>query len=320
MNKTDKKTAARKLIGAIIFILLLLVILLLLSYWFYPQKSENVTMQEVKPNGILAEPDNTLDVLLFGDSEAYTAFSPVQMWKEQGFSSFVGASSSQYISLTESFVRQSLEHQKPKVVILETNAFYRKIRSDNAFITRIENMFSIIQYHNRWKNMFPIQFDVGNNYTWKDDLKGYKYAKLTTKGSNDKYMIKTKKKKPIPKTNARYVKQITDYCHSKGVKVLFVSTPSSRNWNYERHNAVQELAKQVGADYLDMNLLELGIDWHTDTADAGDHLNFRGAKKVCKYLGKYLKDTYHLEDKRKDAAYQSWNDLIDKYERLTTEE
>ena len=143
-NKIDKKLAIKKMIGAVIFILLLALVLLLISYFFAPQKDKSITMQDVKPNGILAEKDQTIDVILFGDSEAYTAFSPIQMWRDNGFPSFVCASSSQYISLTESFVHQSLEHQSPKVIILETNAFYRKMRSDNAFITRIENMFSVL--------------------------------------------------------------------------------------------------------------------------------------------------------------------------------
>ena len=320
MDKKKVKPVVQKIIGSIIFILLLALVLLLLSYWFAPSKSEDITMQDVKPNGVLAEPDQTLDVLLFGDSEAYTAFSPVQMWKEQGFPSFVCASSSQYISLTESFVHQSLDHQSPKVVILETNAFYRKMRSDNALITRLENMFSILQFHNRWKTMSPLRLDKNVSYNGKDDMKGYKYAKLTTKGKNKEYMVKTDEIEPIQKKNTQYIERIVQYCHDKGVKVLFVSTPSSKNWNYKRHNAVAALAKKTGADYLDLNLEKsIQIDWQTDTADAGDHLNFRGTKKVCSFLGEYLYKTYQLEDKRNDPAYSEWNNLIDKYERLTAE-
>ncbi|MBQ3431317.1 MAG: hypothetical protein IJG23_00880 [Clostridia bacterium] len=315
----DKKVVFRKLAGAAIFILLLALVLLLLSYWFYPQQSEDITMQDVKPNGLLAEEDNTIDVILFGDSEAYTAFSPIQMWRDEGFPSFVCASSSQYISLTESFVHQALEHQKPKLVVLETYAFYRKMRSDNAFITRIENMFSIIQYHNRWKIISPIKMKSAD-YTWKDDMKGYKYAKMTTKGQNKQHMIPTDKIKPIPETNAKYVERIVEYCKQKGVQVLFISTPSTKNWTYEKHNAVVQLAEKTGVDYLDLNLQkEIKIDWHTDTADAGDHLNFRGAKKVNAFLGKYLAETYHLEDKRNDPAYAEWNALIPKFEFLTSE-
>lgn len=318
-TKPQAKTVAKKSIGAVIFILLLATIMLLLSHWFYPQKSEDLTMQDVKPNGVLAEPDNTLDVIFFGDSEAYTAFAPVQMWEESGVPSFVCASSSQYLSLTESFVHQALEHQQPKVVILETNAFYRKIRSDNAFITRIENMFSILQYHNRWKTISPIQFTGTDSYQWKDDMKGYKYAKMTTKGNNKKYMKKTKEQEPISEVNQQYVKNIVDYCHKKGVQVLFVSAPSSKNWKTERHNAVAALAQQTGARYLDLNKQDLNIDWHTDTADAGDHLNFRGAKKVSSFMAQYLADTYALQDKREDAAYSEWNTLVEKYEYLTAE-
>lgn len=317
--KAQVKTATKKIIGAIIFILLLALILLLLSRLFYPQKGEDLTMQDVKPNGVLAEPDDTLDVLFFGDSEAYTAFSPVQMWKEQGFPSFVCASSSQYISLTESFVHQSLEHQNPKVVILETNAFYRKMHSNNAFITRVENMFSVLQFHNRWKIMCPIKFQCLATRSWQDDMKGYKYAKMTTKGRNHEYMIETDEIFPIPELNASYVERIVEYCHEQGVEVLFISTPSYKNWNYEKHNAVVQLAEQTGADYLDLNLEDIGIDWHTDTADAGDHLNFRGTKKVCAFLGEYLADTYQLQNKRDNPVYAPWNELIEKYEKLTAE-
>ena len=35
---------------------------------------------------------------------------------------------------------------------------------------------------------------------------------------------------------------------------------------------------------------EIGIDYNTDTYDAGLHLNLSGAEKLSKYFGKYLTD------------------------------
>ena len=298
------------------FILVLLLILLLLSYAFKPKNASENHLGDVKPNGLLAEPENTIDVLFFGDSEAYTSLSPIQMWSNAGFTSFVCASSSQYISLTQSFVEQSLEHQKPKVVVLETNAFYRKMRSDNAFMTRLENMFSIIQYHNRWKSMLPIKFN-SVSYTWKDDAKGFKYSKITTKGKTKNYMKKTDKVFQMPALNAAVVKEIVAYCNENNVKVLFLSTPSSKNWNYAKHNAVSLLARECGAEYLDLNLEKsIRIDWKTDTADAGDHLNYKGAHKVGDFLGPYLSKAYLLKNKKNDSAFESWNEIAEQYRTL----
>ena len=42
-------------------------------------------------NGIFGEPGHSLDAIFIGDSEAYSSFSPLQMWEEHGFTSYVSA-------------------------------------------------------------------------------------------------------------------------------------------------------------------------------------------------------------------------------------
>ncbi|MCR4924847.1 MAG: hypothetical protein K5917_01005 [Clostridiales bacterium] len=311
-----KQIIIKKGIKAISFVITLLLVLLLLSLFFRPKESENFKANDIKPLGVLAEAENSLDVLFFGDSEAYTSFSPISFWDKEGFSSFVCASSAQYLSLTKSFVEQALENQSPKVVVIETNAFFRKIRSENSFWTRFENLFSILEYHNRWKNFIPLKIEA-TPYSWKDDLKGYKIYKMAVKCKCKDYMQKTDQIESIPETNIQYVKDIVNYCKDKNIEVLFVSTPSIKNWNYERHNAVENLAKEVGADYLDLNLQEsIKINWKTDTADAGDHLNFKGAEKVSTFIAPYLAEKYNLENKKGNSEFEEWNKLVSKYQMI----
>ena len=71
-----------------------------------------------------------------------------------------------------------------------------------------------------------------------------------------------------------------------------ISVPSPDNWSYQKHNAVENYARENDVTYLDLNLSveELGIDWTADTTDRGDHLSFTGARKVTDYLGDYLSE------------------------------
>ena len=58
---------------------------------------------------------------------------------------------------------------------------------------------------------------------------------------------------------------------------------------------------------VDGNLEKIGIDWHTDSPDGGDHMNPRGAAKVTAWIGDYLRRNYDLPDRREDPAYENWN-------------
>ena len=105
---------------------------------------------------------------------------------------------------------------------------------------------------------------------------------------------------------------ILAFCREQGAQLVLFSSPSTANWDYLRHNAVAQFAKELGVEYIDMNLMtqEIPIDWETDTRDRGDHLNHDGAEKVSLWLGSYLADTGLFEDKRTWEAYTAWNDCL----------
>ena len=45
---------------------------------------------------------------------------------------------------------------------------------------------------------------------------------------------------------------------------------------------------------------EIGIDYQTDTYDAGLHLNLAGAEKLSRYFGKIIQEKFSLSDRRND--------------------
>ena len=114
------------------------------------------------------------------------------------------------------------------------------------------------------------------------------------------------------------MEEIKSFCDENGAKLLLLSAPSTANWNYSRHNGIQNLADEIGCEYIDLNLMndKLKIDWNTDTHDKGDHLNHSGAVKVTRYISEFLSETELLTDHRTDAEYAKWNNSLKNYESV----
>lgn len=117
----------------------------------------------------------------------------------------------------------------------------------------------------------------------------------------------------IPISNIEWLKKIKDECEAKGIELLLVNIPmivspaeKSNAWSKLRSNEVRKLCETMDISFWDMQYdIELGINWSTDTRDAGWHLNLLGAIKVSKALGEYL-EKYDLSKSR----ITSWeNDL-----------
>lgn len=308
---------AKRILAFFLFAVFLIAILLAASFVFMPKNNmSEFGMEEAQANGILGEKENTIDVLVLGDSESYSAITPMQIWKDAGYTAYVCGTSAQSLNYTSVLLRRAFEKQQPKVVILETNAIYRKISSNQAVGTELANYFSVFQYHNRWKSLGLHDFTGKAKFTWTDDYKGYRYRTKVDPARQKEYMKPTDKAAGIPNLNIQYVREMKQFCDENGSRLVLVSTPSTVNWNFQRHNGIQKLANDIGCEYMDLNLMNdrIQIDWSKDTRDKGDHLNHFGAVKVSRFLSEYLKETGLLTDHREDPAYAKWNDSLKKYE------
>ena len=112
---------------------------------------------------------------------------------------------------------------------------------------------------------------------------------------------------PLSRQNRKYLQKIADLCREQNAQLILFSVPSPTNWTVRRHNTVGDTAQELGVPYLDGNLVDLGIDWDTDSYDGGDHLNYYGAAKVTGWLGTYLGENASLTDCREDPDYVQWN-------------
>lgn len=257
---------------------------------------------------ILREKENTIDIVVVGDSLSYSSVSPMELWKEHGITTYVCGQPGQKIQETYHMLETAFANQSPKLVILETNTMFRGAKSlefkniKDTLEEMMINYFTVLRAHDIWKN-----FVVDTDYA-EENYKGFTFRCGVKAYKKGEYMQKTDRKAEMPDTVVFYMQQIVELCEKNNAKLLLLGTPSPVNYNYGRHNSIAAYAKEKNLDYLDMNLItkEIGINWKTDSLDRGDHLNLSGAGKVTKYLGKYLEQKYTLPDHRNEKAYDSW--------------
>ncbi|MDO4961526.1 MAG: SGNH/GDSL hydrolase family protein [Eubacteriales bacterium] len=119
-----------------------------------------------------------------------------------------------------------------------------------------------------------------------------------------------------------YLERLISDCRARGIKVLLTYLPFPENADDRSEAALAGcVAREQGVDFLDF--YELSdvpggniVNFDTDCFDPDGHLNVSGARKVSKYLGKWLKTNFDIPDRRSDAAYASWNEAAENYRLL----
>ncbi len=306
----------KRALSIVVFLLGLVALLFITSFIFVPKNNmKGFGMENVPANGILGEKKNTVDVLVLGDSETYSAISPMEIWNQKGYTAYVCGTSAQTLEKSNEMLQRALQTQKPKIVILETNAIYRKLKFGKKFGKKLGDKFSVFRYHNRWKHIRMMDFYTIPEYTWSDDNKGFYYDTTAVPSTNPNYMKENKKNHVIPEENIAHIRKLKKVCESNGIKLVLLSTPSTKNWNIRRHDAIEKLAGDMHLEYIDLNMDEhsLKIDWNTDTRDKGDHMNYYGAQKVTGFLANYLESTGMLKDHRQEEDYLHWEESYRRY-------
>lgn len=309
---------ARRVLGALAIATAVIALLALSSRVVMPKNNQTEFGQiNAAANGVMGEPADTIDVLFLGDSEAFSSFSPLQLWGEQGITSYVCATSAQRLYYTTSLLARALENQSPRVVVLETNCIFSPMSVGDAAMRALSDLFPVFEYHNRWKSLTVDDFVGPVRATWTDDLKGFRLDHATQVKPADAttYMQETDDVQRLSRFNWLYLQEIKRMCDAAGARLVLVSTPSTANWNMARHRGMAQAASELMVDYYDLNVgdTKVEIDWSSETYDAGDHLNLSGAQKVTSAVGKILRGSYDIADHRQDTAYDGWNDAYARY-------
>ncbi|MEG0277264.1 MAG: hypothetical protein RR630_09555 [Coprobacillus sp.] len=256
----------------------------------------------------------SIDVLMIGNSSVYSGFNPLQMWKEHGYTSFAAAAPMQHMCLSYYTLKEILTVQTPKVLLLDISNLFES-RGTSAVKENLKSVYTysypLFRDTSRWDEMESMGVVETKSKSLRLVARGYYYSKdeiPNTKGFS--YMEETREVEELPSYTVKYLPKIMELAKQNDISVVFTSIPCSKAWDYKKHNRAVKVAKEYNVDFIDMNLSHVikDLNWNTDSRDKGNHLNYKGAKKVTKYIGDYLKENYELTDYRGNENFKDWDE------------
>lgn len=285
--------------------------------------------------------EKDFDVIFIGDCEVYENFSPVTLWEDYGINSYIRGSAEQYIWQSYYILEDTLRYEKPKAVIFNVQAMqFEKSRSEAYNRMTLEGMkwssskiksifasmkpeehfldyvFPILRYHSRWSELSAE--DVTYMFRSKPVSHNGYYMRVDVKPAKNVPEGKILKNYDFSANAWKYLDKIRRICGENEIRLILIKAPSLYPvWYDEWESQIEEYARKYRLDYINfLNLAdEIGIDYDTDTYDAGLHMNLSGAEKLSGYLGNYLSECAGLKSRKDEARLCGiWEEKIKAYE------
>ena len=182
--------------------------------------------------------------------------------------------------------------------------------------------FPLLKYHLRWSMLTEEDYtDLPDEY--KGAPPNQKNLEFRTKTIQLNPEAQTEECGSLDSLQEKYLYSLLDYAEQENLQLLFVSYPA-RNSRSDQLliNETLRIAKSRGYDTLCFDTEEMcreaELDFSADFRN-NNHLNSKGALKMTRYLGSYIRSNYDLPDHRGEEEYQSWDDSWTAYEKMYEE-
>ena len=274
------------------------------------------------------------DVLEVGTSTVIANISNQELYEKYGITGVSIGEPEQPVYLSRFVLEDALRCQHPKVVILDSKAFFytderlgemavkqadyilhntidsirdpairkkalQRAELYNSDLDYMDYFLPIYYNHENWKYISEARW---RSYSEKDCMNGNVSLYTMTGGVGDPYRdsMAGSAAALVSEEAVEDLREICALCRANDAELLL--TTGYVTFTRQMHDAMQELADELGIAYLDINEAEgtIGLDHFTDVADGGfyAHLNLLGAVKWTDYLGEYLTDRFSFEDRR----------------------
>lgn len=283
------------------------------------------------------------DVIFIGDCEVYESFVPAVMWEEYGISSYIRGSAQQLVWHSYYLLEETFKYESPKAVVFnvlalkygepQSEAYNRmtldgmrwsesKTRAIAKSMTKGESfldyVFPLLRYHSRITELSADDFKYAFSEPEAVSHSGYlMQTNIVPMPEGDAQGIPTSD--TLPDSAMEYLEKIRLLCEENGAELILIKAPTNswRYWWYDHWDEqICEYAEEKSLAYYNFIPLceEIGIDWSTDTYDAGLHLNVYGAEKLSVYFGDILAKNHGITDRRgDDALSERWQLRVEKF-------
>ena len=307
------------------FFLKTLVFLVLLGLILYPvqrvmdRKSlEGAWDMTNKVAGFCNEEEDQFEVMFFGPSHAYAAFSPLVIWEETGIKSYVFATQQQPLWATCTYMKEALKRQSPALIVLECRMAWGEkeyyLGKDDIGVTysymddlplswnkaelamesapdwegRLSTLFNFMMYHNRWDKLNRADFTFDRSQA-RDPYKGFVMLSPREEPQPRPAIEGIAGTAPLLEKNQHWLEEIIKLCREEGIELWIVKSPS--NLEPEEKpllNTVKATAEKYGVPFHDFNedYTDIGLD-ETMFYDA-HHLDALGAGKFSRYFASVM--------------------------------
>lgn len=281
------------------------------------------------------------EVIVLGTSQGYNGINPQVLWDEFGIPSYNYSTAAQYIGITYYYLKDILQYQKPKVIVLDIECVTRpeeflSAANMNYSFTEIKDQklhnqmyreiiegepvyeIPLFRFHNRWREISKKDFRKETYVLGADPKIGFgedldSYPPV--------YGLEAGKGYEIGQREQEYLIQIRELAEQYGIPLVMVDLPSYADEELQAMTAAFEAwAKEQGFRIMMMNSPETaGALSLTKEHFADDmHLNVYGAEVVSRYLGEWLSENFSVGNHQEDPDYSQWNHRMENYRAMVT--
>jgi len=288
-------------------------------------------------------PPRSLDILILGNSHAYSTYSPNIIDAICGTNSFVIASNSQKLEQTYYNLKEVLKYQQPKIIVIQLSVLsgdswktkigdYRvysnldgmkySLNKVNAIIAQrpredyINSVFPFFRDHDNWKDSELMATNLSRlEDVEKEDYRGF-FPRESEMGKKVAEQYELAKKQDlsnfkISKSDESYLNKIKNLSKENKFKVVYVMSPKYsdllNNTYKNKYNVLKKVVSKYGDDYVDFNRLSEEIGLKKRSFENGfigyQHTSYFGAIQVSTYLANRFKNKYFKIDQSKKDTY-----------------
>lgn len=328
----------------VVFLLLLALILVPVQRVMARKSLSGTWDMTNKVAGFYNEAEDQFEVMFFGPSHAYAAFSPLVIWEETGIKSYVFSTQQQPLWATYTYIKEALKTQSPALIVLECRMalgdkeYYMEEGDDKAVTypymddlplswnkvelavqsapepeERFGLLFNFMMYHSRWNDLHREDFAFRRDEA-RDPYKGFVMLEPQEPLQPRPASETVTQAVPLLEKNQYWLEEIIKLCQEEGIELWLIKSPSNLELEEKALlNTVEETARRYNVPFHDFNVdyADIGLD-ESMFFDA-HHMDALGAGKFSRYFAHILQSA--RPNLKTDSGDPVWAADLEVYQR-----